>query len=464
MGECPFHSDSQSSDGEDTDRGRRIDRRTVARRDFVRTALAIGGTGALAAVSGCAGDDDSTIATPDSLDVSQGSRDPSAFPERQHAWNDDMKRDSFGNVVLPNHQLLLFLEYRGSGEPTDGEREQVEAAFRTLERAFKRLAGGDPSADNDGLVVMIGYSPGYFDRFDRDLHGSVDLQTPEAVLRRTDDDPRKADSADAVLLLSSDEVPVLLAAEEALFGDIGRVNGVPVEGRLDGAFRRSERRTAFVGKGMPRDRLDDDDIHEDAPLSMGYKSGFSDNVATEDRVTISSGPFAGGTTMQASKLRIDLEEWYDNDRTTRDELMFAGDHSPEQVGAIGEGLEDDSGVTEADVAALDERAEERGRVGHAAKTAQARDEDFDPLILRRSEGVNNAFHEDGRVDFNFTAVMEGIEAFVETRRAMDSPELDEHIEEGGHGIVPYMEVTNRATVLIPPRSLRSLPDPDPDLP
>jgi hypothetical protein len=53
--------------------------------------------------------------------------------------------------------------------------------------------------------------------------------------------------------------------------------------------------------------------------------------------------------------------------------------------------------------------------------------------------------------------MERITDFVETRQAMNATDLDEHVEEDGHGILPFMEVTNRATFLIPPRKFRSLP-------
>jgi hypothetical protein len=274
MSGCPFHSGEGDRESADENAGRRLrDSRTIDRRTFVRTALAIGGTSALAALSGCTGDAFGRGDGLGDVDVPQGPSDPSAFPERQHAWDDDLKRDPFGNVVLPNHQLLLFLDYRGSGGPTAAERETVETSFRTLERAFQRLTGGDSSADNDGLVFMAGYTPTYFARFDADLPASVDLQSPEAVLQKTDDDVDKADSFDALILLSSDTVPVLLAAEEALFGGIDTVNGIEVETTLDGVFRKTERRTAFVGPGMPRDRLENEEIHEDAPLSMGYKSG-----------------------------------------------------------------------------------------------------------------------------------------------------------------------------------------------
>ena len=461
-GGCPFHSGGNGSqhqsgtERQDDTAQQQLAEKAVDRRAFMRSALAIGGTGALAAAVGS-----SPVAASGgdlgALDVPQGPRNPNAFPERQHAWKQDIKLDPFGNVVLPNHQLILFLNYVGDETQTGKERREVEAAFRTLERAFQRLAGGDHDADNDGLVFMVGYSRAYFDRVDGNRPWAVDLQTPEQVLKKTDDDPSKADDHDAVVLLSSDTVPVLLASEAALFGELDSLNGIDVRGTLAGVFDKAERRTAFVGKGLPREKLDNDDIDDDAPLSMGYKSGFKDNVATEDAVTISRGPFREGTTFQVSKLRLDLEKWYDRNRGERDKLMFSDEHSEENIGNIGEGLEDDSNVTEDIVDSLEETAREKGRVGHAAKTAQARNDDFEPLILRRSEGVNNEFQRNGKVDFNFSAVMEDIQDFVETRQAMNASHLDDRLDDDGDGILPFMEVTNRATFLLPPRKRRSLP-------
>lgn len=484
---CPFHEATRTddeSDGRDGDGAGDpgLVNRAVDRRSYMRTALAIGGTSALAAVSGAISE--ARAGSGLTLDVPQGPTDPDAFPERQHAWNQDIAKDPFGNVVLPNHQLILFLNYLHEGTPTGHERTEIESAFRTLELAFQRLSGGNPDGDNEGLVFMVGYSRSYFDRFDAAGPNSVDFLRPETVLRRTDDDPDKADNYDAVVLLSSANVPVLLGSEEALFGGLDTLNGVDVRGTLAGVFEKAERRTAFMGKGRPRDNLVEnpdspltdeapdgitnenveENLHADAPLSMGYKSGFKDNLATEDAVTITTGPFRQGTTFQVSKLELDLGKWYENDRERRDELMFSHDHSPADVGSVGEALEDDSGITEDVVEDLEETAKEHGRVGHAAKTAQARNEQFEPLILRRSEGVNNALvrPREGTVGFNFSAVMAEIEDFVETRQAMNASHLDAHLDADGHGILPYMEVTNRATFLLPPRKHRSLPLPLPN--
>ena len=44
---------------------------------------------------------------------------------------------------------------------------------------------------------------------------------------------------------------------------------------------------------------------------MGFKSSLRRNQATEDYVTISEGPFVGGTTMQVSYMRLRLDSWYE---------------------------------------------------------------------------------------------------------------------------------------------------------
>ena len=65
---------------------------------------------------------------------------------------------------------------------------------------------------------------------------------------------------------------------------------------------------------------------------MGFKSGFTKNQATEDDVTIADGPFAGGTTMQVSYMRLRLDSWYqvlnERERVAR---MYAPQVTPAQV-------------------------------------------------------------------------------------------------------------------------------------
>jgi hypothetical protein len=99
-GGCPFHDSAAGETA--TERGTEsadepgLARRAVNRRSFLRSALAIGGAGALAAVVGLGSSDD-TDPIDAALDVPQGPSDPAAFPERQHAWNRDLATDPFGN-------------------------------------------------------------------------------------------------------------------------------------------------------------------------------------------------------------------------------------------------------------------------------------------------------------------------------------------------------------------------------
>jgi deferrochelatase/peroxidase EfeB len=375
-------------------------------------------------------------------------------PEAQHEWSEYLVRDSSGNTVPPQHQLVLGLSYEGSAPPTEAERRQVADAFDTLDRAFQWGTGGDPEATfNRGLLTILGYAPRYFERF-----GSVpdSLLAPETLLEEVGEDPEKTDGFDAVAVLTSDVGSVVLAAEQALWGETDRVNGVEVDGTLSGVFSEAERRTGFAGKGLPAEKLDQEEIPEEAPLSMGFKSGFTDSLPSEDGVKIREGPFSGGTTLALSRLRLELDRWYDNDDDERVSKMFCPAHDTEDVGPVGTNLGDDSGVTEEDVDKIPEHAEEYDTVGHTQKVARARNDDFEPQILRRSEGFATDAPE--HTGFNFTSVQRSLEAFVEARTAMNADEYDVDVPRENHGIVDYVNTMNRGTYVVPPRESRALPE------
>ncbi len=449
---CPHTGGS----GQESGRGGlgRLSEHFLSRRSFVKAALAIGGTGALGAC----------VQREGMPAVPTGPDDPDAtYSQRQFAWNDYLVRGGHGDTQLPNHQLLLLFDYAGEGTPTDAERATVDDAFDTLERAYQRGNGGvNPykpgGQDAKGLLFTVGYSRQYFDRFDAALPESVTLPDPAETLEAIDEKPEKALDADVAMVLNSDEVAVLLSCEQALLGNLDELNGQAVAGSLDGILERVDRRTGFVGQGLPHQRLDIDEIPKRSPMSMGFKSGFSDNQAPEDRVAIESGPFADGTLQHVSRLEIDLEEWWgEHDETDRVELMFSPEHTPEDVGDAGERLANQSQIAEADVERLAADAEAHGQVGHTQKVAKARDEAFEPKILRRSEGISTGSPTPG---FNFTSVQRKIDHFVEVRKAMNSPDID--VAEEDHGILAFLEVHSRGNFLVPPRRLRALPPADPD--
>ncbi|RBI62528.1 Tat pathway signal protein [halophilic archaeon] len=418
--------------------------RGINRREFVKAAVAIGGSAALSACLDRNG----------APDVPKGPDDLSTLPDRQHAWNGALSTDDHGNVLPARHQVLLYLNYAGSGTPTAAERETVETAFRSLERAYRR--------GNDGLLFSVGYSPSYFDRFPESLPDPVDLPSPSALAPF--EDPA-FDHQDAVVHLATDHAAVALAAEEALLGETTELNGVEMEASLSGVLQKADRRTGFVGAGLPADNQDvqgipdSKPVPEESPLYMGFKSGFEKNQASEDRVTIREGPFAGGATQHVSKIRLHLDQWYEQDsREQRVAKMFCPAHAAEdRVEGVGENLGDDSGMDEKCTENVAERARERGMVGHSQKSATVREDDS-PLILRRDFDSTDG----GEAGLHFVSLQRAVGDFEDTRTAMNGTDVAEKSSVGqrlNNGILQYMTVERRGNFLLPPRSKRSLPSP-----
>ncbi|TYL39279.1 Tat pathway signal protein [Natronococcus pandeyae] len=424
--------------------------RGLSRRAFVRSAVAVGGAGALAACT----------SREEDADVPQADLDPEELPDRQHAWNEFLDRDDHGNVRPPEHHLLLGLEYvggglDGSGDPDDAERERLEDAFTTLERAYGR--------GNDGLAFTVGYGPTYFDRFDGDLPEGVDLPEPEPLAPIEDPD---LDAHDALLHLASDHGHVILSAEEALTGALEEINDVSVEGTLEGVLEVTDRRTGFVGEGIPAENQaetrgipDSEPVPDDAPFFMGFKSGFERNQASEDRVTIPDGPFEGGTTTHLSKIDLNLQQWYEQDsRDQRVAKLFCPAHADEdRVEGAGHNLGDSSGVEGCiEDAETDAR---NGLVGHAQKAGRAR-EDGDPIILRRDFNSTD----DDQAGLQFLSHQRSIADFVATRAAMTGGDLTDGAIDSrlNNGILQYVRVRRRANYLVPPRRYRALPTPNPE--
>ncbi|MFB6139232.1 MAG: Tat pathway signal protein [Halosimplex sp.] len=429
--------------------------RGISRREFVKAAVAIGGASALSA---CLGREDP--------DLPQGPDDLSALPRRQHAWNDALSTDEYGNRVTPRHRLLLYLDYAGEGPPTADDRETVETALRSLERAYPRSADGEV-----GLLFTVGYAPAYFERFDQSLPESVGLPAPEALAPFEDPVP---DDPDALVHLASDYGSVVLAAEAALLGDRDALNGREMDATFEGVFERSDlaeggsnRRTGFVGNGLPADNQDvdgipdSDPVSEESPLYMGFKSGFRKNQAGEDRVTIDEGPFAGGTTRHVSRMDLHLDQWYEQDsRYHREATMFCPAHADEgRIEGTGANLGDGTDVDScADDLARDAR--ESGVVGHSQKTATVR-EDGSPLILRRDFDSTDG----GKAGLHFLSLQASIEDFVTTREAMNGTDVADEAAVGqraNNGILQYIDVSRRGNYLVPPRPLRALPTPRPE--
>ena len=417
------------------------------RRNFLKAAVAAGGT---AAMSACLelGDDEQ---------VPAGVEDPSRLDRRQHAWNERLETDEHGNHALPRHQAFLYVNLDADGEPSDEDREALEAALSTLDRAYERSP--------EGLIYSVGYSRSYFERYGRGPAG-VGLPAPRPL---SNFEEPTLDTQDALLHLTSDRADVVLEAEEALFGDRETANGIEATafpGRVD------HRRTGFIGRGMPAERADEvDGIPEDAEvpdaskLFVGFNAGFAGNQASEAFVTLDSGPFEGGTTKHVSTLQQRLDRWYeDNNHEEMVKKLFSTDRAGDIEG-VGDNVGANSGVTPADAEELVEVAREHGAIGHAQKMARAnRDDEGNFRTLRRHVESTDQ----GIASLHFPSLQREISTFEEIRQAMNATDVVEETpairQRVNNGILRYVFVKHRGNFLVPPRELRALPTPEGKVP
>ena len=417
--------------------------RGISRREFAKSAVAIGGASALAACLERGGGS-----------VPTGTSDPADLPERQHAWDDVLATDDAGNPRMPHHHVLLLLDYAGDDTPSEAHRNTVDSAMTTLERAYEW--------SNEGLLHTLAYGPTYFDQFGSGPAG-VELPEPEALAPFEDPEP---DTPDALLHLASDDERVVLEAEEALTGARDTVNDRAMDASFEGVFAVATRRTGFVGAGLPAENQDVDGIPDsepvpdDAPLFMGFKSGFKGNQASEERITIGEGPFAKGTTGHLSFIRLQLQQWYEQDsREQRVSKMFCPAHAANgRVEGTGENLGTDSAMDECPEDVV-ESGRREGVVGHSQKLTRARTDDS-PRILRRDFDSTDG----GEAGLHFLSLQRSIEDFVETRKSMNGTDVSENSAVGqrvNNGILQYMRVERRGNYLLPPRSLRALPPAQP---
>ncbi|MFB6121652.1 MAG: hypothetical protein ABEJ68_11105 [Halobacteriaceae archaeon] len=453
---------SHASGGDEDDGG-------DSRREFLKAAVAIGGTNALSACLSAESDENgqptdgafTSVQPDDSPSVSgfpKGPDDLSTLPEQQHYWQNYMTSSRFGNRQVPTHQIHLYADYVGDGAPTEAERSTVESALRTVERAFQRGTGGDHNTLTvEGLLFAVGYSPAYFDRFDESLPDDLDLQTPERVVTAVGEEDVTLNTHDAFIHLLSDNASVVLATEAALFGDLDELNGVELDDDLTGILEPAARKTGFSGRGLPAKKYEEERIHEAAPLSMGFRATFLDNLPAEETMTIESGHFAGGTTAVVSEVQSHVDEWYDDtDHSDRVELMYSPDHTVDEVGETGEALAGHSGKTRETVENIPHHVDTEGRLGHGQKLAAARDEDFRTKILRRD------CNRSGGPGLLFTSHQTGVGDFLDVREAMEGEKYADELPEDQNGIIHYLDTEMRGTFLIPPRTHRSLPTPTPE--
>lgn len=409
----------------------------LSRREFFQKLVAIGGTAALAACL------DAQSGSPGSGPAAVPTGDPAARPEQQHAWNAALDTDDAGNHELPNHHVLLAVNLKR--DPTTEDAERVESAFRSLESAY--------GYDSNGLLFTVGYGPSYVEQV------GVESPVPAPTALTSIEDP-VFDEFDGLVHLASDNPDVVLEAEEALFGEIAKPNGVEMAATVDGVFERTEpRRTGFLGPGLPAKFADEvggapEAMPEDTPAFMGFDSGFQSSQAPEDRVTLQSGPYAGGTTTHVETLDIQLQTWFSQeDHWLRVAKTFSPQHAADgSVGDTGEKIGSVTGAREtAEDTAEDARTE--GVVGHAQKAARARDDDGTAPLLRRDFNTTDR----DVPGLHFLAHQREIDDYVRVRQAMAGEDIDGVGQRLNNGLLQYIFVVRRGNFLVPPRSKRALP-------
>ncbi len=361
------------------------------------------------------------------------------LPIRQHAWTASEARDADGNPVAPRFDRLLFFDVEGT--PTPAYARLLEASLRGLEHQF---AWGP-----QGLLFTVSWSPDYFERV---LHVASPIPRASAL---SDFELPAIDTYDVCLHLACDDERRLADVEAAL------VHGAPLPGvagplKIGDILRWRETRTGFVGAGLPAAHQDTGGIPRDtpvatsAPLFMGFKSNLKRNQASEDAVTIPSGPFAGGTTMAVSYMRLRLDSWYgslsERDRVAR---MYAPQVSPQQASRFTTDAASDPGR-------LGQAINRYGVVGHAQTSARAR-RHGKPLIQRRDFNTVDG----GQAGLHFVSIQRTIDDFVTTRRAMNAtsaqlqnPSITSTVN---NGINEFIFVLKRANYILPARGDRAFP-------
>jgi hypothetical protein len=364
---------------------------------------------------------------------------PAGLPTRQHAWTATLRVDDAGNPIAPRFDRLLFFDVKG--RPTPDHARLLEAALRTLERLYHWGPGG--------LLFTAGWGPAYFEHV-----LGVGSPIPTATALSSFESPA-IDDYHLCLHLACDDERRLAAVEAALLhGE--RLDGAGGSLQITDALRWRDTRTGFVGEGLAAAHQDvsgipsGNPVSPQSPLFMGFKSGLRKNQATEDYVTIANGPFAQGTTMQVSYMRLRLDSWYqDLSYGQRVARMYSPETTPEQVAHFTTDAESEPNL-------VNEAIDRYGVIGHSQTSALAR-RNGKPLIIRRDFNTVDG----GHAGLHFVSVQRSIDEFVLTRNAMNAsgarlanPAIT---ATANNGINEFISVLRRANYILPSRASRSFP-------
>lgn len=340
----------------------------------------------------------------------------SSLPPGQHQWESTFGHDELGRPVLPRHHRLILAEL--AEHPTADAAQLLESRLALLE---ERFAYGP-----DGLLTTLGWGPPWWDEHTPHLG----LIAVASKMSRWEDPV--LETPHAIFHLASDHQDVLDAAGDVLFGGDG----------VDQHLKVRQVRTGFVGAGLPKQAMPQLDVPESAPLLLGFHSILRANQATEESITIPSGPLAGGTTQHVSRIELDVRCWHAKDRDEQAALLYA----PTITAAEADRLADDA---PSDYESYEQTVREHGIVGHGQAAAHARVDNV-PVINRR----DFATVDDGRPGTHFVSLQRELRDFNNTRAIMNAADGTGYHRSVGarrrNGINAFFDVTHRATFGIPP--------------
>jgi hypothetical protein len=409
--------------------------RGVTRRGFIAGASLLTAGGLAAGVT--VNDSDATSRTRSLAAVALPAADPQ-LPSRQFAWGATLRSDEYGNTIAPTHDRLLMFDV--IGRPTPAYARRLEAALRELEHAFRW--------GPDGLLFTAAWGPTYFDLI-------AEPSPVPAAKPLSDFELPAIDHYHLCLHLACDSDQRLRDIEAALVHG-ARLAGVDHDLSLDGILNWRETRTGFTGPGLPAANQNvggippGNHVSATTPLFMGFKSNLKRNQATEDDVAVAEGPYADGTTMHVSYMRLRLDSWYqDLGEHGRVARMYAPQVSPQQAARFTTDAESDPQL-------LNRAITRYGVIGHAQTSARARRKGR-PIILRRDFNTVDG----GQAGLHFVALQRTIADFVTTRTAMNAtsaqlanPAIGNTVN---NGINEFIFVLKRANYIVPARAERSFP-------
>jgi hypothetical protein len=407
----------------------------LTRRGFIASASLLTASGIAAGVA--VNEAEAEVATRRLGPVALPAAD-AQLPSRQFAWGATLRTDEYGNTIAPSYDRLLLFDV--IGRPTPAYARVLESTLRELEHLFEW--------GPNGLLFAAAWGPAYFDLIGQ--HAPI-----PAAKALSDFELPAIDHYHLCVHLACDSEARLQDVEAAL------VQGTPLAGvdrsvSLASILRWRETRTGFTGPGLPAAHQNvggippGDPVSKTTPLFMGFKSNLKRNQATEDDVAIPDGPYADGTTMHVSYMRLSLDSWYqdlgDRGRVAR---MYAPQVSPQQAERFTTDAESDPQL-------LDQAIRRDGVIGHAQTSARAR-RNGRPIILRRDFNTIDG----GQAGLHFVAVQRTIADFVTTRTAMNAsgaqlqnPAIGDTVN---NGINEFIFVLKRANYIVPPRAHRSFP-------